>query len=715
MSDIKNQVLLKFQIGPVQDFIAQARSTRDLWSGSYLLSWLMAHAIQTLIAKCKPESLIFPSPKGQPLLEWLNNPEPNPPEDKAQAILTPNLPNLFLAVVPEGISAEDLARQAADELAWRPATKDKPASEWTRICNACLQLLNDQGVPLEKSAQKRWDAQVEAFWQITWQAWLLLAGEELETAAKVVPLARGACGEWARNLHLVSHRLDGRRSLRDFAAWQGTPLVHKDHFSGKEEVVVDAEWLERARRNKRIGHLFRNDDELGSINLIKRIWHLAYLANFSKYRIGFPDLERARTAFDSVPAVALAPWRNEIRKAILESSKEELEAAFCEFANSLVDALPGIDSNVAESVTKGNRKDYEHWLNHVDAAVFHPSSWIKWESEAKDKEIKRRVQAASEKRVALEKHAQLGRPSPYYAVLAMDGDEMGKWLSGTKVKMLLIDRKWHTDFSWQLSQFALSDAARIVESDKHQGKLIYAGGDDVLALLPATRSVECACELHAIFSAIQPPGQLTHLTASIGIAIGHMKEPLQDMIDAARYVEKLAKASPVRSEVDPETGKETEKLSSGWNRNALAISLYKRSGETIVWGATFDSPAFALWSYFKEQFRSRVEQPKYEPPISGRFPHRLIELLSRYSSHDSLTPKLKEIALKDFEWVVSRQADGLNNDERSKLVYLADQYLKHLLGMDESTGKQTEVLKPRPLSEFYNLFAIEAFIARQAE
>jgi CRISPR-associated protein Cmr2 len=31
---------LLFQIGPVQDFIAQARSTRDLWSGSYLLSWM---------------------------------------------------------------------------------------------------------------------------------------------------------------------------------------------------------------------------------------------------------------------------------------------------------------------------------------------------------------------------------------------------------------------------------------------------------------------------------------------------------------------------------------------------------------------------------------------------------------------------------------------------------------------------------------------------
>ncbi len=39
--------LLKLQIGPVQESIAQARSTRDLWSGSYLLSWLMAAGISS--------------------------------------------------------------------------------------------------------------------------------------------------------------------------------------------------------------------------------------------------------------------------------------------------------------------------------------------------------------------------------------------------------------------------------------------------------------------------------------------------------------------------------------------------------------------------------------------------------------------------------------------------------------------------------------------
>jgi hypothetical protein len=36
---------LSFMIGPVQPFIESARTLRDLWSGSYLLSWLTASAM----------------------------------------------------------------------------------------------------------------------------------------------------------------------------------------------------------------------------------------------------------------------------------------------------------------------------------------------------------------------------------------------------------------------------------------------------------------------------------------------------------------------------------------------------------------------------------------------------------------------------------------------------------------------------------------------
>ena len=40
-----SQYLVVYSIGPVQSFIARARKTEDLWSGSYLLSELVGQAM----------------------------------------------------------------------------------------------------------------------------------------------------------------------------------------------------------------------------------------------------------------------------------------------------------------------------------------------------------------------------------------------------------------------------------------------------------------------------------------------------------------------------------------------------------------------------------------------------------------------------------------------------------------------------------------------
>ena len=102
---------LKLQIGPVQDFIAQARSTRDLWSGSYLLSWLMATGVKTLSAEIGPEAVVFPNLRGQPVfdLQWRGELWErvhigdvsvwDSLDHDHRDLLTPSLPNIFLAVV----------------------------------------------------------------------------------------------------------------------------------------------------------------------------------------------------------------------------------------------------------------------------------------------------------------------------------------------------------------------------------------------------------------------------------------------------------------------------------------------------------------------------------------------------------------------------------------------------------------------------------------
>ncbi|HUF62504.1 MAG TPA: type III-B CRISPR-associated protein Cas10/Cmr2 [Verrucomicrobiales bacterium] len=77
----------------MQDFIADARSTRDLWSGSYLLSFLIAAGIRKLTEQ--GGTLIFPNPDFQPLL---NGPETWRSLPNHQDLLTPNL---FVAVFDE--------------------------------------------------------------------------------------------------------------------------------------------------------------------------------------------------------------------------------------------------------------------------------------------------------------------------------------------------------------------------------------------------------------------------------------------------------------------------------------------------------------------------------------------------------------------------------------------------------------------------------------
>jgi len=54
--------LLALTVGPVQQFIAAARRTRDLWFGSYLLSEISKAAAKAVADEVGIDALIFPAP-----------------------------------------------------------------------------------------------------------------------------------------------------------------------------------------------------------------------------------------------------------------------------------------------------------------------------------------------------------------------------------------------------------------------------------------------------------------------------------------------------------------------------------------------------------------------------------------------------------------------------------------------------------------------------
>ena len=155
----------------------------------------------------------------------------------------------------------------------------------------------------------------------------------------------------------------------------------------------------------------------------------------------------------------------------------------------------------------------------------------------------------------------VSRP-PYLAVLVADGDRMGLALSQ------LNSVEEHQQFSQQLSRFA-GEARNIVHEQR--GVLIYSGGDDVLAFVPVDKCLGCARALHEEFGQLmQPWTERTHtsLTLSVGLAIGHFLENLEDLLDYGRAAERHAK--------QPRTADGHQDV-----RDGLAVHLLKRGGGPI--------------------------------------------------------------------------------------------------------------------------------------
>ena len=246
-----------------------------------------------------------------------------------------------------------------------------------------------------------WAFQIRNHWQVAWQIWPMLSGKELATARATFPplLEKNAqATDWNANFQLVSHRLESRRRTRDFSAWQNPLQGHRDHFSGKEQAIIDDAWLAKAQnptdpRNLRF--LFRNNDELGAVNLVKRVWHKAYLEPQKR-------LKRARRAFDSVPDVAAAPWRELLRTKLLSPTPPEgLDAAFAEFTHAVQRAGPFLDKDYEEvqrSIPLRGDSDYETWLKKADLAIFNQTTW---ETEGAEPDAKSRLEEASKRLAGL--------------------------------------------------------------------------------------------------------------------------------------------------------------------------------------------------------------------------------------------------------------------------------------------------------------------------
>ena len=346
--------------------------------------------------------------------------------------------------------------------------------------------------------------------------WKAQIDDILECYAAWVPVEDDNYLEAGRRLGAT---LAARKATRDFGpsrfpASEGLP---KSSLDGALETVLPKD-LKGHHIRRRLG--LSDNEQLDALGVMKRL---------------AGDGEQ----FTAYSRIAADSWI----KLLNEEQQQELREAY----------EPLVGTQLATRV-RGNDGAYS--ALPYDAQLLYPSRLERaMATDSAEEKNKLRALQQCLRSIATSK----GHPVPYATILKADGDKMGQFLSraSSAEQSRRISRALH-DFALRVRQVV----------QRHRGHAIYAGGDDVLALVPLTGSIACAKELAEQFkkslAAVSDELKVEEgerPTLSVGLGIGHIMEPLGALRARAEEAEKLAK------------GDHTDTA-----RNALAIVLGIRSG-----------------------------------------------------------------------------------------------------------------------------------------
>jgi CRISPR-associated protein Cmr2 len=514
---------LQFSLGPVQGFIRQARRTRDLWSSSYILSYLSARAMKGVIES--GGQIIVPkvwedTKKDHLLARVMDDRSSDTPR-------IGTIPNRFQAWSDNPRKAAQAAENQIND-AW-----EKIYSEvWNRF-------VKDVALNQGPHTQEIWDRQVKNFWEVYWTEGDISTIESRKNWRTRI--------QWSKQLP----ELECGDHCTIMGDWQELSGFIRSH-DRTERVKQDKFWEFLREKTPGVGRLdFREDERLCSIALIKRMF-----PKVAKEAIGW-DVDANR--WPSTLYVAALPWLKDI-----ENKKIDLASSYFNLVKNAADEVAVRREGVWEQV--GGSKDpalldfleldgnfyFQSTLsNHRHTPL--KGTPQRWTNEETD-EVK-------EKRMGLIKqlsklNADVGRePTPFYCMLLMDGDRMGRLL---------------VDHGEEVSQALAKFGDHVDETvKKFGGVTVYAGGDDVLAMLPVTSGIDCAVKLAKCFEDAFSECKLIG-TISAGLVLAHGRHPLRSVLDEAHHIlDHIAK--------------------EGNGRQSLAVSVLKGSGKYCQWVATFPS------------------------------------------------------------------------------------------------------------------------------
>jgi CRISPR-associated protein Cmr2 len=630
--------LLNVAFGPVQDFIAQARSTSDLWAGSHLLAQIAWKGMEVVCERYGPGAFLFPQLRGVPQVDiWLK--EQGLPDDlfadedwkrgatDANPLFAAALPNRFLAIVPH-----DDGKALAVEIERRVRAWAKEQANET-----LKRLLNTANEQEASTAQEQIERQFDGFPEVHWSltpwlgdkegsetlnlfypktekqpgfyasaAWDVLSGGELEVDnLRFFTPNDGTF--YPVNYELAERSLAAAKSLRPFRQ------LHQEGYrcslcGEREWLTSDREQLQTSPRQQSSSlwakvarskpAWARTGEHLCALCATKRLWPTRYAEQvgqvlgrkFGRYVVSTHTMALATTMerWLQMPNICLGlPLRSALESEAAAYGRTALPRKLTKAIRQLPD-----DS------------DQSLMLHYYPALV---------------ESLRERSAAYSEQIENIEKQfiRELGaKPETYYALILMDGDHMGKWLSGGEQGIAYQDA-WHSAVTAGLKQrarknrrltrylttpravsparhmaisaalngFALDLVPYVVE-EVFKGKLIYAGGDDVLAMVSTDDLLPALWLLRMVYAGIAPTEEAWKLLSSVAQDIkidkGHVY--LKDRLYRVMGRRATASAGAVVAHHQAPLGRvlkelrDAEKRAKNNGRDSFSISVLSRSG-----------------------------------------------------------------------------------------------------------------------------------------
>lgn len=541
---------LDFSLGPVQGFVAQSRRTRDLWGSSYLLSFLSAHAMHG--AEMAGGRIIRPVLDRDPLYRWVAGVrEGEPPR-------IGSVPNHFVVEVDGDAPIVAQAGLRAMDQAWQ------------RACQAVWERFVEPASRLGRGTDEIWTRQVGSFWEVMWTA-----------------------GDGSGAEGLLRRRKQWRSQLPPDEPGDKCTVMHDlQELSGfvrsrgrQDRADQEAFWREVRKRTGLLD--LRQDERLCAVALVKRLF-----PRISARALGW---EVQASHWPSTTHIGALPW---IRRVVQVAPGKARDYAEAVRQSALEGALTGRQAPQTASLGKAAGE-----FHNLDANYYHQAfvrdpklcPLAEGTHEGARDEMQRLLKELQGTRDA--SGLPLGPPPRFYALVLADGDRLGR----------LVARLGPGKVGRALEAFT-GKVPEIVQA--HDGVTVYAGGDDVLAMVPLAQGLPCASALARGYTDSFQDGVAT---LSAGVVLGHVRLPLSRVLQEAHHLlDRVAKEAN--------------------GRNSLAAAVLKRSGLHCQWVTSWlralpeggGAQAVELLETLTDTFRREA----VEPGFASSLLYRIRETLS---------------------------------------------------------------------------------------